>query len=361
MIGGSTGIPGTAAAASRVLYDPATWVGLVGVLGAVTPGFGGIDAVLEPIVGPSSIAYGTDGRLTILVVGSDYRYRKPNHGERLDTVIVATINPKTRQMAVVSIPRDVGNLPLPDATDTFHGKVNSLFAHYRRLVGTRDAALEKMREAIAHALRVEIDYVAFTRFEGFDLLVDEIGGVYTDIPASIYDSRIVDDRTRPRGAKFVAGSNVLLDGDDARKCHATPKPINWGRVPACKRALMYVRSRHGQVGTRYNSDYKRARRQQEFLMAALRRVAGRGKGAALTSLRDAALSRPRDVYTTLPIATPADLMSLFDLFNGAQDQPFLQAVLKPNKYAYRVVGTRRYELRLDVVRALTAEWFGPVR
>jgi len=358
MIGGSTGISGTAAAASRMQHDPTTWVGLVGVLGAVTPGFGGI---LEPVVGPSSIDYGADGRLTILVVGSDYRYRKPNHGERLDTVIVATINPKTRQMAVVSIPRDVGNLPLPDPTDTFHGKVNSLLAHYRRMVGTRDAALEKMREAIAHALRIEIDYVAFTRFEGFDLLVDEIDGVYTDIPASIYDSRVVDDRTRPRGAKFVAGSSVRLGGDDARKCYATAKPINWGRVPACKRALMYVRSRHGQVGTKYNNDYKRARRQQEFLMAALRRVVGRGKGAALTSLRDAALSRPKDVYTTLPITTPADLATLFDLFNGAQNQPLLRAVLKPNKYAYHVVDTRRYELRLDVVRALTAEWFGPVR
>jgi anionic cell wall polymer biosynthesis LytR-Cps2A-Psr (LCP) family protein len=356
-IAGSGSLAGPVAAASGGSFNRLPWLELAASLLAQFPTLGELG---QDVVGPSSLQLGSDGRLTVLVVGSDFRTAKPSHGERLDTVVVATINPNNHQMAAVSIPRDTGNLPLPDPSDTYAGKVNSLFAHYRRIVGTREAALEKMREAIAYALQVEIDYVAFTRFDGFDFLVDQVDGVYVDIAEEIRDNRIVDDKTKPKGAKFLAASGVRLGGASATKCYATAVPINWANVPNCKRALLYVRSRHGSVGVKNNNDYKRDKREQQFLMGALARVISRGSGASLIGLRDAAQSRPTDFYTTLPITANADLLALFNMFNGAQNQPFTQAVLKPDKYAYHAPGTRRYELKLDVVRALTAQLFAKV-
>ncbi len=133
-------------------------------------------------------------------------------------------------------------------------------------------------------------------------------------------------------------------------------------APECHRALLYVRSRHGYVGTQHNSNYKRDKRQQTFLMAALARVIEltTADASALTGLRDAALTRTDDFYTDLPITDDADLLALYLLFNGAQDQPFQQVTLKPKKYAKHVPGTSKYALKLDAVRALTHSWFAPV-
>ena len=236
-------------------------VSAFGLLTSALRAFPALRSAASGLLG-NSLDLGTDGRLTILVVGSDFRYTR-HIGERLDTVIVATINPQTKQMAAVSIPRDTGNMPLPDPTDTYHGKVNSLYSHYKRLTGSRDAALEKFRQAIAYVLQVEIDYVAFARFPGFDALVDAAGGVNVNIPAEIRDPRVYDDLTQPKGAKFLAGTNVLEQGTSATKCYGTPAPItDWSLVPDCHHALIYVRSRHGSVGPYANNDWKRDARQQ---------------------------------------------------------------------------------------------------
>lgn len=355
VIAGSGALAGPVAAAPRGEHGLRPWLGLASAAMRLFPGLSG---ALHGVLGPGSIDYGGDGRLTVLVVGSDYR---PGHaGERLDAVMVATINPITRQMAALSIPRDTGALPLPDPNDPWKGKVNSMYAHYRAIAGTREGGLDLMRQAIAYTLDVEIDYVAFARFTGFDFLVDQLGYVATDIPAEIRDSGIYDNKTRPPGALFLAGNDVQLGGALAATCHANGPPIQWATVTPCYRALLYVRSRHGTVGTANNSNYKRDKRQQSFLMSALERVVELGNGAALTTLRDSALTRTTDFYTDLPITDDASLLALFDLFNGAQDQPFLQATLKPNAYAYRVPLTRKYALKLDAVRALTHVWFAPV-
>ena len=87
---------------------------------------------------------------------------------------------------------------------------------------------------------------------------------------------------------------------------------------------------------------------------------GSGNGTPLTDLRDASENLPSDFYTTLPLNDDANLLALFDLFDGAQNQPLLTAVFKPPVYSHHIAGTRRYELYLDVVRALTAQWFAPV-
>jgi anionic cell wall polymer biosynthesis LytR-Cps2A-Psr (LCP) family protein len=313
-----------------------------------------------PLLGPTSIQNGSDGRLTVLVLGSDYR---PNHGgERTDAVMIATVNPLTHEMAAVSIPRDTGSLPLPDPGDTYQGKVNSLFSHYRRLGETREQALDHVRTTIAYVLDIEIDYVVYARFTGFDFLVDQLGTVPVDIPEYIHDSRIVDDKAQPPGALFPVATNYELGGANATRCYATPKPVNWALVPDCHRALLYVRSRHGKVGTANNSNYKRDKRQQSFMMAALARVVEltTADPTALTMLRDASLTRTTDFYTDLPIADDADLLALYLLYDGAQGQPFLQATLKPRLYAKHVPGTSKYALKLDVVRALTHAWFAPV-
>jgi anionic cell wall polymer biosynthesis LytR-Cps2A-Psr (LCP) family protein len=365
---GSGALAGPTLAAPRIKYGPGAWLSIAGDALRIS----GLTGALRGLVGPTSVNYGNDGRLSVMVIGSDYR--PGGGGERMDAVMVMTINPATHQVAAVSIPRDTGVLPLPN-NDPWKGKVNSLYSHYRGLGYSRTESFDQMRLALGHVLQVEVDYTVFARFTGFDYLVDQLGTVPVDFPLEIRDSRFWDDKdpSTPIGAIFKIGTDVPLGGDLAVRCYGGPKGGSWASVPSCFRALVYMRSRHGKVGTKNNNNYKRDKRQQSFLFAAVDRTITMLGGdpntdsnsfTLLANLRDAAVTRMgdtelRDFWTDLPL-TDADLLELFNLFNGSQSQPLLSVTLKPDKYAYHVKGTRKYALKIDVVRALTAQWFAPV-
>jgi LCP family protein required for cell wall assembly len=325
----------------------------------LSEGFPGGDALVQTIVGPSSLSYGSDGRLTVLLVGSDYRDRLKGTGERTDTLMVMSINPKTKQVVAVSLPRDVGNVPI-GPNEIWKPKVNGLFKAYKQAYGTREQALEYLRQAVAYALQIQIDYVAYIRFTGLEALVNQVGGVPVAVTQSIYDSRIVDERAtgKPHGAKFLQSASTLMRGSNAPLCYGPGTSGDWTRVPNCTRALLYVRARHGPG----NNDWVRAKRQQNFVMAAIARVLSQNTSnqSALYALGSKARSMPTDFYTTLPISTNGDLYALYSLLRGTSTDNFLQAVLKPSTYAYTVPGTHKQALRLEAVRALTKAWFAPV-
>jgi anionic cell wall polymer biosynthesis LytR-Cps2A-Psr (LCP) family protein len=317
------------------------------------PGLGVLAQLIGPLV-PSAISNGSDNRLTVLIVGSDWRPRLAGTGERLDAMMVMTID-GSKRISAISIPRDVGNLPIAPGV-VFKPKVNGLFKYFKRSSGgDRNIALGKVKGAIAYALQIQIDYVVYLRFTGFERLVGAVGGVPVTVAKSIYDKRIVDDRypDKQHGAKFLQSASTLERGSDAPACYSVGSPVNWNASPNCTRALLYMRSRHGKG----NNDWIRAKRQQGFIFAAIQRVLSRGSGVNLEALRTSALSNSVDFYTTLPTGT-GDAIAMFNLLNGATMPN--QAVLKPPTYASNVPGTYKQQLKLDAVRALTKLWFGPL-
>lgn len=87
---GRTIIP--AVVLSLVLALPAALLSPALSLAAVTSEFG---SMLLTATAASSISYG-DGRLTVLLLGSDHR--PTLSGERTDVIMVMTINPNTGNM-----------------------------------------------------------------------------------------------------------------------------------------------------------------------------------------------------------------------------------------------------------------------
>ncbi len=71
------------------------------------------------------VKLGKDGRLTVLLIGSDWR--PDSGGERLDVLMVATIDPVTGEAAVVSIPRDMSGIPLAGGGNSGGMRVNSIY------------------------------------------------------------------------------------------------------------------------------------------------------------------------------------------------------------------------------------------
>jgi anionic cell wall polymer biosynthesis LytR-Cps2A-Psr (LCP) family protein len=236
---------------------------------------------------------GKDGRLTMLLIGSDWR---PNAGgERLDVVMVATIDPQTGQAAVVSIPRDMAGIPFAGGGSSGAMRVNAIYYIRYRDPSLPHAAidrqgLKRFSKDIGTFLGTEIDYWAMTRFATFANLINTLGGVRLDVDNEVVDSSYHHHNTR--GIWFPEQKDYRLRGDP----HCKPKPHK------CRSALAYARSRHGTHGDTFNSDWARAARQQEIVRAAVKNVEDKGAGIRLLGT----LLNVRDkIDTNVPKTTEA--------------------------------------------------------
>jgi anionic cell wall polymer biosynthesis LytR-Cps2A-Psr (LCP) family protein len=215
---------------------------------------------------------GKDGRLTVLLIGSDWR--RKSGGERFDVLMVATIDPRTGEAAMVSIPRDMGGIPFAGGGSSGAMRVNSIyFIRYRdpSLPHARldRKGIKRFSRDIGALLGTEIDHWALTRFVTFANLIDRLGGIRVDVDEAVDDSSYHHHDSR--GVWFPRQDDYRLRGDPACK----PKPRK------CRSALVYARSRKGTMGKAFNSDYRRAERQQDIVAAGIRKVVEDGSGLAL--------------------------------------------------------------------------------
>lgn len=176
----------------------------------------------------------TSKRVTVLLLGVDQR---PDDPEPLltDTMIVLTIDPATRRVGMISLPRD---LFVPIADVDYSGKINTAFAigqniHYPGGGG----ALAK--KTVSEFIGYPIDYYITMNFNGFIQAVDAIGGIDVIVSKTIHD---VEYPTIDYGVEtfHLNAGPQHLDGETA---------------------LKFVRTRHG------DSDLQRAQRQQQALLA----------------------------------------------------------------------------------------------
>ena len=268
---------------------------------------------------PPDELLGLDGRFTLLLLGSDYRPSNP--GNRTDTIMIVSVLPADGSLSAVSIPRDTARFPLPNGT-IYGDKVNGLYQRIADRLG-RDAAGPELGRAVGAALGVEIDAYAFIGLGGVVALIDAIGGVDVVLDKSVNDPYYwVNSHTR--GVYFPAGRNHF-DG---------------------ARALIFARTRKG------DTDWDRAARQQQLVLATMGRVLDRGT-AKLPGLVEVGL---RYVRTDLPLDEAA---AVFRLLQAADIAGAKGVVLGPPTYARHIAGGTDYELKMDVVRALVAKLFAP--
>ncbi len=304
--------------------------------------------LLRLIEGSQALSTGNDGRLTFLLLGSDTR---GGGVERTDTIMVASLRGST--ISVLSIPRDTARIPNPDG-GTFSGKINSILRELRRALPP-EQAMAKFEEVIEHLLQIEIDYHALIKFDGFQHFVEEIEPVSVDIGRPVADARYWDDPAKLSGVYFPAannydlyawqpGPNPLCNG--LWRNQAQPIPSNYW----CRRAMPFVRSRKGA------SDFVRARRQQDFVIASMRRVINRGGGALGSLVSRAAWETGKGTLATNLPLNVSTALDLYQQLSGAGVG--IQVVLAPPKYATHIPGSTAYEMDLAAVRQLTREWFG---
>ncbi|MBA2720614.1 MAG: LCP family protein [Chloroflexi bacterium] len=221
-------------------------------------------------------------RINVLVTGID---KTPWRTATLtDSMMVVSLDPVGRTLTIVSLPRDLVGVPLGNG-DTYGPKLNSLMSYAdRNPKEFPQGGIKTLSAAVGALLGIPIDYYARLDFDGFVKVVDSVGGIDIDVK---------DGFTDP-----------LYDGLGFNKVGYTISagPHHFSGYEA----LAYARSRQANG----ESDFKRADRQQEILVAIRTKMLS---GGSLFWQVPALLDAVGDlVKTDIPVALLPTLASIAD-------------------------------------------------
>lgn len=181
-----------------------------------------------------------DGRINILLLGIG---GGSHDGSQLtDTIILASLDRQNNRIGLLSIPRDMA---FPLGNGRFQ-KINAVNAYAEKEHPGQGATYTA--QEFHKLLDVRIDRVMRVDFAGFEKFIDALGGVDVTVENSFTDSSFPTDDNGPNPFKWT--SVTFKKG---------PEHMDG------KRALTFVRSRHGSNGE--GSDFARSRRQQLVLDA----------------------------------------------------------------------------------------------
>ncbi len=187
--------------------------------------------VLQPWNGTS--------RLNILLMGIDRRPGETGLAYRSDTMMLASFDPVTKQLGILSIPRDLYvTIPGYSAPQRINSAL-PLGEQQRAGFGPTLAM-----QTVQVTLGMGVNAYAVVDFTALMKLVDDIGGIDVDVPEPISDYQFPSMDYGFDPLILMAGLQHM-DGYTAQK---------------------YARTRHG------NSDFDRARRQQQVIFAIRDRV-----------------------------------------------------------------------------------------
>jgi polyisoprenyl-teichoic acid--peptidoglycan teichoic acid transferase len=190
-----------------------------------------------------------DGRLDVLLVGGD---AGPGRWSlRTDTLMVLSVDVKSGEAALFSIPRNMVNVPLPAESrkaypcGCFPQLINALYvvaSNRRNAFPGNDEVrgLRAVQMTIGELVGRKLDGMVVVKLQGFIRLIDAIGGLDINVPEAVHDKNYPLVPGHGRIEIFIPKGKQHMNG---------------------RKALMYARSRH------MDSDYGRMERQQIVITA----------------------------------------------------------------------------------------------
>lgn len=218
-----------------------------------------------------------------------------------DTIILASLNPVTKKVALISIPRDL-TVPLENGSWRKINHVNALAE------ASGDNGGAKTISTLSNIFQLPIHYYIRIDFQGFINIIDELGGVEVEVENTLNDYAypIFGEEDNPN--YYSRYEHLQIEK-------------GWQKMDGSL-ALKYARSRHayGIEG----SDFARARRQQLVIEALKDKLLSRK-----TLLNPATISRlivefNRHLSTNLEVW---ELLRLWDLFKDTGKEDITNKVL----------------------------------
>lgn len=243
-------------------------------------------------------------RLNILLMGIDRRPGESGLGYRSDTMMLASFNPKTQQLGILSIPRDL-YVQIPGYSA-------------RQRINTALALGELQRPGYGPTLAMQTVQLNFgigvnafvvADFTALIKVVDALGGIDVDVPTPIADYEF-PDMSYGYDPLILSAGLQHMDGYTAQK---------------------YARTRHG------DSDFDRAARQQQVIYAIRDRI------LSLDSLPQLIVQAPslygsvsQNVYTGFSLEEIIQLglwlkdLPADNIHTGVMDQRYVSDFMTPD-------------------------------
>ena len=207
-------------------------------------------------------------RVNILIVGCD---EIENYG-RADTIVFLSISPKTKDVLILSIPRDT-RVEIPERG---MDKINHAYAF---------GGKKLISETVSLFLDMPIHFYAIADFIGFVNIIDELGGVEIDVEKEMH----YVDKAGGLDINLSPGKQIL-DGE---------------------KSLQYIRFRQDKLG-----DLGRIKRQQKLALAVIEKMMNFDSIAKIPQI-----SEGMNEYIETDIKVQ-DAIALANLFKGTNQEKF---------------------------------------
>ena len=126
-----------------------------------------------------------DQRINVLLIGVDATERRST--ALTDTMIVGSIDPVGHTVSLVSLPRDLVNVPL-GGDDVFGPKLNGLMTYAENHPDVfPDGGIATLKRAAGSLLGIPVHYYAEIRFDGLIAMVDAVGGIDVTVKEGFED------------------------------------------------------------------------------------------------------------------------------------------------------------------------------
>lgn len=266
----------------------------------------------------------SEGRTNILVVGVDTRDSEYlQTGTLTDTMILASINFKEKDVKLLSLPRD-----LWVSTELGSMKINEVYTtnSFEELVGV-----------VERELGLDVHYRAQVNFEAFEKVIDAVGGVTINNPAYFADNYYPKfgwenetcgiDLEKLKEEKEEAGEEIT---EYDFPCRFERVVFEKGEISLTgEEALKYARSRHS-LDSNQGTDFARAKRQHLVIEALISKVLSTNTISDFSKVKELFQLSTELVKTDFTIN---ELIILSKYYTTASDFTFNSAVLSDsNKF-----------------------------
>ncbi|HEY9843107.1 MAG TPA: LCP family protein [Candidatus Obscuribacterales bacterium] len=255
-----------------------------------------------------------DRRVNILLLGSDYNYFRGKRisdeqagvRSRTDTIMLASLDPGSHKVSILSIPRDTRAL----LTGYHYDKINAAMTY---------GGVDLVKSTVQDLTGVPIDYYMALKVDGLVNTVDILGGIRMYVEK---DMRYQDD-TAHLGINIHKGWKEHMNGEQAHG---------------------YIRFRHDELG-----DIGRVQRQQKFIHAVLDKLLQPASWFKLPALID-------HLNENIETDIPQEVIGQMIKFGLSIDKDDLRMVMLPGTFG-NVEGVSYWLMSPYLARNVIGELF----
>jgi LCP family protein required for cell wall assembly len=263
---------------------------------------------IASLLGGAAEPQAQEGRTNIMLLGMRGA-NDPSGGLLADSIMIISLDTKDNKVAMISVPRDL-YVKIPETSD--HGKINSVYSYWES--GGKNQGIAKMEEMLGQVTGLKINYTIVANFQGFQQLIDAVGGVDVTLKKAFYETQQFVQGNECGGVFSLPAGSVHLDGT---------------------KALCYSRARDE------TSDFDRSKRQQVVLKALKDKLLSLGTLTDFGKINNILNTIGNNVKTDM---TPDEMKGLYGQMSSMKDAPITQRVFENSQQGLLEVPAANPEL-----------------